>query len=133
MHRSFFRAAGILTGLLLSVFLFASDHQAGQNKFGQPKTVIHVVSIRWHPGVRDAEKQRVIDGVKEMAAKIPGIKNVWIESDRVQPNDFDTVFAIEFESRVAADAYSVSPAHKAWREQYLPLRAASVSLQVSNH
>jgi antibiotic biosynthesis monooxygenase (ABM) superfamily enzyme len=132
MRRPFIEAARILAGVLLGVSLSAGDHQAGQNKFGQPKTVIHVVSIRWNPGVAESDKARVIDGVKEMAAKIPGIRNVWIESDRVQPNDFNAVFAIEFENRATADAYSESPAHKIWKEQYLPLRASSVSIQVSN-
>lgn len=117
---------------LLALGLFASGYMAGQNRFGQPKTIIHVVEIKWNPGVSDADKQKVLAGVKDMAGKIPGIKNVWLKADRLEPHDFNTAFAIEFQSRAAADTYAESPLHKTWDDLYVPLRAASVSIQVTN-
>jgi hypothetical protein len=122
-------AAGIIA---FSVGLFASGYAAGQNRFGQPKTIIHVVEIKWNPGVSAADKQRVLAGVKEMAAKIPGIKNVWLQADRLEPRDFNAAYAIEFQSRAAADAYAESKLHDAWDAAYVPLRYASVSIQITN-
>ena len=118
--------------ILLALALFSSGYLAGQNKFGQPKTVLHLTIIKWNANASDADKERALEGVKEMAAKIPGIRNVWIKGDRIQPRDFNAAFAIEFKDRDAADAYAESPIHKAWSDQYLLLRAASLSEQITN-
>lgn len=131
--RAHFTAAGKLFGIaLLAAALFAGGYAAGQNRFGQPKTIIHVVEIKWNPGVPAPEKARVLAGIKTMAAKIPGIKNIWVKADRLEPRDFDAAYAIEFRDRDAADAYAESPIHKAWDNAYVPLRETSVSIQVSN-
>jgi len=117
---------------LAAIALFACGYVAGQNRVGQPKTIIHVVEIKWMPGVSDAQKQRVLDGVKQVAAQIPGVKNVWVKADRLEPRDFNAAFAIEFRDRDAADAYAESPLHDAWDKQYIPLRENSVAIQVTN-
>lgn len=126
------RTAKLLGATLLAFALFASGYVAGQNRFGQPKTIIHVVEIKWNPGVTTAQRQEILGGIKDMAGKIPGIKNIWMETDRVEPRDFNSAYAIEFQSRAAADAYAESPIHQAWVNKYVPLREASVSIQVSN-
>ena len=118
--------------ILLALALFSSGYLAGQNKFGQPKTVLHLTIIKWNANASDADKERALEGVKEMAAKIPGIRNVWIKGDRIQPRDFNAAFAIEFKDRDAADTYAESPIHKTWSDQYLLLRAASLSEQITN-
>jgi hypothetical protein len=132
MRIHFTIAAKFFAGSLLALGLFSDGYLAGQNKFGQPKTVLHLTIIKWNANASDADKERALEGVKEMAAKIPGIKNVWIKGDRIQPRDFNAAFAIEFKDRDAADAYAESPIHKAWSDQYLLLRAASLSEQVTN-
>jgi hypothetical protein len=126
--------SGMNTATILAVAaaLFFGGYAAAQNKFGQPKSVIHVVIIKWKPDVPDAEKQKVLDGVKDMAAKIPGVKNVWLKGDRIQPRDFTSAFVIEFANRDAADVYAESAIHKAWAEHYLPFREESRSIQVTN-
>jgi hypothetical protein len=126
------KATRILGVGLLAFGLFAGGYVAGQNRFGQPKTIIHIVEIKWNPGISEVDKQRVLQGVKDVAAKVPGVKNVWLKADRLEPRDFNAAFAIEFQSREAADAYAESAAHDAWDRQYVPLRAASVSIQVTN-
>jgi hypothetical protein len=125
-------AGKFLTGILLALGLFFGGYLAGQNKFGQPKTVLHLSIIKWNANASEADKQRALEGVKEMAAKIPGIRNVWIKGDRIQPREFNAAFAIEFKDRDAADAYAESPVHKVWSDQYLLLRAASLSEQITN-
>jgi hypothetical protein len=132
MRLRFTKTAKILAGAFLALTFFSSGYLAGQNKFGQPKTIIHLVEIKWNPGVTDAQKQDVVSGIKEMAAKIPGIRNVWLKSERLEPRDFSWAYAIEFRDRDAADAYAESPLHEAWEKRYVPLRYQSISVQVTN-
>jgi hypothetical protein len=126
------KATIIVGGAVAALTLFASGFIVGQNKFGQPKTIIHMVILKWNPGVSDTDKQGALEGVKDMAAKIPGVKNVWIKAERLQPRDFSAAFAIEFQNRAAADAYAESPIHQAWEQKYTLLREASISEQVTN-
>ena len=101
MNRS--RLIPIVVAILLAS---AGTWIAAQNKFGTPKTIIHLSLIKWKDGVSDADKQKALDGVKELAAKIPGIKNVWLKATRMQPRDYHAAFVIEFEDRAAAEAYA---------------------------
>ena len=103
-----------------------------QNKAGMPKTIIHVSVIQWKEGVSAADKKQVLDGVKEMAAKIPGIRNVWTKAVRVQPQGYHDAFVIEFENQAAVDRYAKDPVHDAWTEAFTKIREASVSPQITN-
>ena len=132
MRIHFTKAARTLGAGLFAAALFAGGYVAGQAKFGQPKTILHVVEIQWRPGVPQMDKDAAIAGIKDMASKMPGIKNIWVKWDRLEPRDFSAAFAIEFRSREAADAYAESPLHEAWEKEYVPLRAASISIQVTN-
>lgn len=105
---------------------------AAQQSFGAPKTIIHVSIIQWKTGVAAAEKQAVLDGVKDMAAKIPGMKNVWIKALRVQPDGYHDAFVIEFEDQAAADRYAKHPVHDTWTEALAKVREASISPQITN-
>jgi stress responsive alpha/beta barrel protein len=114
--------------------LFGAGFAAGQakNAFAQPKTVLQVSMIRWKKEATDADKQKVIEGVKDLAGKIPGIKTIWLKVDRMQPRDYDTAFAIEFASREAANDYAENPLHESWSKAYLEIRDTSISPQLSN-
>lgn len=103
-----------------------------QNKFGTPKTIIHLSVIKWKDGVSAADKQKVLDGVKEMAAKIPGMKNVWTKAIRVQPEGYTDAFVIEFENQAAADRYAKDPVHDAWTQELAKFREATLSPQITN-
>ena len=46
MRIHFTTATKILGATLAAVSLFASGYVAGQNKFGQPKTIIHMVILK---------------------------------------------------------------------------------------
>jgi hypothetical protein len=126
------KAARLAAGIVAAATLFATGYVAGQNRFGQPKTIIHLVELKWNPAVTEAQKQEVIAGIKDMAAKIPGIKNIWLKADRLEPRDFSWAYAIEFRDRDAADAYAESKLHEAWGKSYVPLRYTSISVQVTN-
>jgi len=105
---------------------------AGQNRFGQPKTVLHVVIYKFKDATSNNDREVAINGIKEMAGKIPGIKNVWLKTERNQIKDFSGVYAIEFTSAEAADDYSESPVHEAWSKKWQELRENSLSFQISN-
>ena len=102
------------------------------NKFGQPKTVIHVVAYKFRPTTSLNDQQQIIAGIKEMAAAIPGIRNIWLKTERNQIRDFDGVYVIEFASPEAAADYAESPIHENWRKRWEQLRENSLSFQVSN-
>ena len=117
---------------LVAIASVAGGYALGSNRYGQPKTIIHVVEVQWRPGVTDAQKQQVLDGIRNMASQIPGIENIWLKPARLEPRDFSTAFVIEFKDRAAADAYAESAAHNAFDKMYVPLRADSLSIQVTN-
>ena len=103
-----------------------------QNRFGQPKTVLHVVVYKFKPTTSNYDRENAINGIKDMAGKIPGIKNIWLKTDRNQLSDFSGVYAIEFTSLDAAADYSESAVHEAWAKKWEELRENSLSFQISN-
>jgi stress responsive alpha/beta barrel protein len=105
---------------------------AGQNRFGQPKTVLHVVIYKFKDASSNNDRETAVNGIKEMAGKIPGIKNVWLKTERNQIKDFSGVYAIEFTSAEAAADYAESPVHEAWSKKWQELRENSLSFQISN-
>ena len=123
------RAALVMVLMSLSA---TGSWLVAQNNFGTPKTIIHLSVIQWKDGVSDADKKKVLDGVKEMAGKIPGIRNVWTKALRVQPQGYHDAFVIEFENQAAADRYAKDPAHDAWTEAFAKIREASISPQITN-
>src|SRR5260370_38589508 len=104
---------------------------AAQNRFGQPSTVVHVVVYKWKNTASQNDKDQALAGIKTMAAKIPGVKNIWLKTQRNQIRDFDGVYAIEFTSAEAAADYAESPLHEAWRKRWEELRENSLSFQAS--
>jgi hypothetical protein len=127
--------------IVLSAGIFAAGIAAGslharsagaQNRFGQPKTVLHVVVYKFKDNVSNYDREKAINGIKDMAGKIPGIKNVWLKTSRNQIKDFSGVYAIEFTSAEAAADYAESPVHEAWSKTWQEQRENSLSFQVSN-
>lgn len=118
--------AGTLVGSL------HAGNVAGQNRFGQPKTVLHVVIYKFKDATSNNDRDIAISGIRDMAAKIPGIKNVWLKTERNQVKDFSGVYAIEFTSAEAAADYAESPVHEAWAKKWQELRENSLSFQISN-
>ncbi|MDP9337602.1 MAG: Dabb family protein [Acidobacteriota bacterium] len=118
--------AGIAVGSLRTVNVSA------QNKFGQPKTVLHVVVYKFKDATSENDRQKALDGIKDLARQIPGVKNIWLKTNRNQIRDFSGVYAIEFTSEETAADYAESPAHEAWAKQWESLRENSLSFQISN-
>jgi antibiotic biosynthesis monooxygenase (ABM) superfamily enzyme len=124
----------LLAGSLVAVFALGVSF--GQNKFGEPKTLIHVVALKWKASATPAQRQAAIDGIRTMAGKIPGIKNVWLKTNKVQgisqANPYDAAFAIEFADEASLKAYATHPAHDEWMKLYEPAREESRNHVVTN-
>jgi hypothetical protein len=109
---------------------FAAGLVFGQNKFGQPKSVLHIITVQWKADSTAEQKQAAVDGVKAMAAQVPGVTNVWLKPIKVQ--GMDAVIVMEFKDQAAFDAYTTHPAHKKWEDVYLPVRERSQTHDVTN-
>jgi hypothetical protein len=117
-----------ITGLLI----FGAGLLVGANAYHAPASILHVVTVQWKADATEEQKTAAIEGVKTMAAETPGIKNVWLKKIKVQPAEFNTVFAIEFENKAAFEKYTNAPAHKAWEKVYLPVREESRTQDITN-
>jgi len=121
-----------LFGAGIAVGSLRATNVSAQNRFGQPKTVLHVVVYKFKDATSENDRQQALDGIKDLARKIPGVKNIWLKTNRNQIRDFSGVYAIEFASAEAAADYAESPAHEAWAKQWEALRENSLSFQVTN-
>jgi len=125
-----------ILGGSIFIAIFLCGVIVGQNKFGQPKSIIHVVTVEWTADSTPEQRQKAIDGIKQMAAEIPGIKNIWLKTLKVQGPGEDSrlnaAFVMEFADQAAFDAYAAHPAHKKWEEIYLPSRGQSRTHDISN-
>ena len=102
------------------------------NQFGKPKSVIHVVTVKWKEGTTPDQIKAAVDGVEKVAAAYPGIKNVWTKTLKVQGEGYTNAFVMEFKDEAALKAYTDSPAQKAWYEVYLPVRGQSTTHDITN-
>ncbi len=127
--------------ILCGLVLFGSGAIAGTlvtqrtmavNKYTQPKTVVHVVAYKFRDATSQNDQDQAIAGIKDMAGKMPGIKSIWLKTERNQLRDWSGVYIIEFTSAEAAADYAESPIHEAWRKKWEALRENSLSFQVSN-
>jgi len=116
----------------MAVGSMATRRVSALNKFGQPKTVIHTVAYKFRPTTSLNDQQQAIAGIKNLAGNIPGVKNIWLKTERNQIRDFDGVYVIEFINAEAAADYAESPIHDAWRKKWEQLRENSLSFQASN-
>ena len=62
-------AALFLAGVAAGTWHTSS--MAAQNRFGQPKTVVHVVVYKWKNTASEDDKEQALNGIKSLAAKIP--------------------------------------------------------------
>ena len=128
-------AGRILLGALLPVLLITGI-VIGQNQFGAPKSVVHVVTVKWKKEATPQQRQQALDGVQVMAGKIPGVRNVWIKTLKVQGPSadmpFDAAFVMEFADEAALKAYADHPAHRQWEAIYLPIRESSRTHDITN-
>ncbi|MCW5977759.1 MAG: Dabb family protein [Bryobacteraceae bacterium] len=101
---------------------------------GKPKSVIHVVTVKWKPGTTPDQIKAALDGVHKLGEAYPGIKNVWTRSIKVQGPESGVThaFVMEFESEQALKDYADSSAQKEWYKVYVPIRDQSRTFDITN-
>jgi hypothetical protein len=132
---------------IASLVLLALGAGAGYaaNKYSKPKSIIHVVTLYYKDGTTDEQKKAVLDGIEKMASEVPGLKNIWLKSVKVQGNymekqpdgsmkarPFTDAFVMEFENDAAFQAYGNHASHKAWEEIYVKVRGRSSTHDITN-
>jgi len=111
---------------------FAAGHAVANQPVNQPNTVIHHVALKWKETATEADKQQAIDGLKAILADVPGAKNLWTKTLKVQPQGYSQTFVIEFENEEALKAYANHPDKKAWNEHYYNVREESRNCVTTN-
>lgn len=105
--------------------------------FGQsykPKSVIHVVTVKWNGDATEAQINKALKGVEALAQKSVGVSRVWTRSIKAQgpESGVTAAFVMEFESEKALADYTGSAAQKEWYEVYLPVRELSRTFDITN-
>lgn len=105
---------------------------AGARAVQKPKTVVQVVTLKWAADAAPELRRAALEGMEKVASEFPGARNIWLRTVRVQPRDFMTAFAIEFEDMQSAERFARQPAYELWNKTYLPAIEESRSQQVAN-
>jgi len=97
-----------------------------------PKTVVHVINVKFKPDASKAAIDEAIMAVSKM--NYPGLKNVWLKPIKVQGGDagFTHCIVMEFESEEALKKYAGSDAQKEWYKKWIPVRELSNTHDVTN-
>ena len=118
--------------LFVPALLFAAE---------KPKSVIHVVTLRWKEGSTKEQIDGALKALESAAAKYPGITRLWLRPMSVQGAPIGKceeckpvthAFVMEFESEDALKKYRDSAAQKAFYDVYIPLREESRTHDISN-
>lgn len=96
-----------------------------------PKSVIHVVSVKWKADATPAAIKAALDGVQALPKAYAGITRVWTKSFKVQ-GDWSQVIVMEFADEAALKGYAGSDAQKEWYKAYLPVRERSNTHDITN-
>jgi antibiotic biosynthesis monooxygenase (ABM) superfamily enzyme len=118
----------ITTVLTVGLLAFAATTASAQTT---PKSVIHVVTVKFKADATPAQIKAALDGVVALPAKYKGITHVWVKSIKVQ-GDKTHAFVMEFADEAALRAYADSPAQKEWYQTYLPIREQSTTFDITN-
>lgn len=112
--------------------LLLAGWAAAAKLYGRPKTVLQVVTIKWTSEAAPEQRRAALEEIEKAAAAAPGVRNLWLRALRVQPRDFMSAFAIEFEDAPSAERFPATPAYEQWRKHYLPLIEESYTQQLTN-
>jgi Stress responsive A/B Barrel Domain len=120
--------------LLLAVVLVATLLTAGAwAAETAPKTVIHVITVKWKTDATPAQISTVLATVAAMPSQYPGITHVWTNPIKKQiPDGYNHVIVMEFASQDALKQYVGSSVQKNFYAVYMPIREESNTSDISN-
>jgi uncharacterized protein (DUF1330 family) len=98
----------------------------------KPKTVIHVVTVKWKPNTPPEKIEAALRAAEQLGNEYKGILRVWTRAIKVQGNGYTHAIVMEFKNEQALKAYADSPAQKKWYEAYLPIRGESTTHDITN-
>ncbi len=124
MTRKIFLTA-CAAAIMMATGLFAADTM--------PKTVIHVITIKWKADATPAQIDKAIKGAEALPSEYKGITRVWTKPIKKQlPEGYTHIIAMEFSSEDALKNYADSSAQKKWYEVYMPVREESHTSDITN-
>jgi hypothetical protein len=98
-----------------------------------PKTVIHVITVKWKADATPAQISKALEVVEAMPSQYRGITRVWTKPIKKQiPEGYNHVIVMEFASEDALKQYVDSSAQKKFYEVYMPIREESRTSDISN-
>jgi hypothetical protein len=124
--------------LLVSLLSLGLTSLSAQTSATAPKSVIHVVTVKWKDGTTEAQIKAALDGAQKLPAQYKGITRVWTRAINVQNaaeivKDKKThVIVMEFADEKALADYSGSPAQTEWYKVYLDIRGVSTTFDITN-
>jgi antibiotic biosynthesis monooxygenase (ABM) superfamily enzyme len=99
----------------------------------KPKTVIHVITVKWNADAKPAQIEQAIQAAEALPSQYPGIIHVWTKPIKKQiPDGYNHVIVMEFSSEDALKKYADSAAQKKWYEVYMPIREESRTSDITN-
>jgi hypothetical protein len=98
----------------------------------KPKSVIHVVTVKWKEGTTPAQIDAALQGAQKVANDYKGITRVWTRAIKVQGAGYTHAIVMEFRDEKALKDYTDSPAQKEWYKVYLPIRGESTTHDITN-
>ena len=97
----------------------------------KPKSVVHIINVRFKSDAAKADIDKAIQAVGSM--KYDGLKNVWLRPIKNQLGpEYTHIIVMEFESEDALKKYADSPAQKEWYKLYMKVRDESRTNDVTN-
>ena len=129
--KNLFRA---LSALVLATFVFSTVAAAVE----MPKSVIHIINVRFKADASKADVDAAVNAIGEMAKKYPaaGIDRVWLKAIKIQTSGggkpFTHCLVMEFKSEDHLKKYSGSEAQKYFYSKYEAVRELSNTNDVTN-
>lgn len=121
-----------LATVTAAVGIFAVGALFGQSI--KPKSVMHVVTVKWADGASQEQIDKALKGVETLAQKYDGVTRVWTRSIKAQGQEsgVTAAFAMEFKDEKALEDYAGSAAQKEWYDVYIPVRDLSRTFDITN-
>lgn len=121
-----------LAAVTAAVGIFAVGALFGQSI--KPKSVMHVVTVKWADGASQEQIDKALKGVETLAQKYDGVTRVWTRSIKAQGQEsgVTAAFAMEFKDEKALEDYAGSAAQKEWYDVYIPVRDLSRTFDITN-
>src|SRR5271156_4395335 len=104
----------LVTAVFLAVCLSAWVSYAVPEAMAQtPSTVIHIINVKWKEDASPEQIQAVIDAVRQLPSKYPGLKRIWTKDIKYQGQEgYKQAIVMEFESQDALKKYEDSAAQQ---------------------